>query len=141
MLICHRAMVASIIKTTELDQVPSVTNIGASGGIALIRWGYAENAIIIITSSVPCIRPLVMSSVRKLSSVTKSKSYELTSPFSRNRVNSTVDVTGQSRRSERYVNSDDRMGETDSLERILTGDEGRGITKQVDITVVSSNED
>jgi hypothetical protein len=137
-------MVASIIKTTELDQVPSVTNIGASGGIDLIRWGYAENAIIIITSSVPCIRPLVMSSVRKLSSVTKSKSYELTSPFSRNRVTSTVDVTGQSRkseRSERYANSDDRMGETDSLERILTGDEGRGITKQVDITVVSSNED
>lgn len=134
-------MIASIIKTTALDQVPSVTNIGASGGIDLVRWGYAENAIIIITSSVPCIRPLIMSSVRKLSSAAKSKSYELTSPFSRNRVTSAVDVTGQSRRSERYTASDDRMGETDSLERILAGDQGRGITKQVDITVISSNED
>ncbi|CRG83330.1 hypothetical protein PISL3812_00681 [Talaromyces islandicus] len=135
------AMVASIIKTTALDQVPSVTNIGASGGIDLIRWGYAENAIIIITSSVPCIRPLIMSSVRKLSSVTKSKSYELTSPLSRNRVTSVVDVTSESRRSGRHTSTDDRMGETDSIERILAGDEGRGITKQVDITIVSSNED
>jgi hypothetical protein len=33
------------------------------------------------------------------------------------------------------------MGETDSLERILSGDERRGIKKQVDITVVSSDED
>ncbi|KAJ5139394.1 uncharacterized protein N7515_004242 [Penicillium bovifimosum] len=62
------AMVASIIKTTKLNSVPSITNMGAAGGIELIRWGYIENVIIIITSSIPCIRPLVISSVRKISS-------------------------------------------------------------------------
>ncbi|KAJ5082231.1 hypothetical protein N7532_011274 [Penicillium argentinense] len=69
------AMVASIIKTTKLDTLPSITNLGTTGGIELIRWGYVENAIIIITSSIPCIRPLIISSVRKFSSITRS--YEL----------------------------------------------------------------
>lgn len=70
-------MVASIIKTTQIDKVPSVVNTGASGGMGLIRWGYTENVIIIITSSVPCIRPLFISSVRKVSSATRSWSHEL----------------------------------------------------------------
>lgn len=71
-------MVASIIKTTQLDKIPSVVNTGANGGISLIRWGYTENVIIIITSSVPCVRPLFISSVRKVSSATRSWSHELT---------------------------------------------------------------
>ncbi|KAJ5933085.1 hypothetical protein N7516_007574 [Penicillium verrucosum] len=75
------AMVASIIKTTKLDSVPSITNTGAAGGIELLRWGYIENVIIIITSSIPCIRPLIISSVRKLSSGKYTRSYELSMPF------------------------------------------------------------
>jgi hypothetical protein len=140
-------MVASIIKTTTLSKVPSVTNVGASGGVDLFRWGYAENAIIIITSSIPCIRPLVMSSVRKISSG-KSRSYELTGPFSgpsgsNMKVRTT---TGRSRNRDRYSSINDRQRrdqgqseETDSIERILGSEDDRGIVKQVNITVVSND--
>ncbi|KAJ0418691.1 hypothetical protein BJY00DRAFT_287251 [Aspergillus carlsbadensis] len=79
------AMVASIIKTTKLDAIPSITNLGASGGASFFRWGYAENAIIIFTSSVPCLRSLAISSVRKIQNGHgATRSYALTSwPFSR----------------------------------------------------------
>ncbi|OKL63058.1 hypothetical protein UA08_01911 [Talaromyces atroroseus] len=138
------AMVASIIKTTALEDVPSVTNVGATGGILLIRWAYAENAIIIITSSVPAIWPLVMSSVRKISSVAKSQSYELTGPFpgtNNNKTNTLQNtVTGGSRRfGERSVTDSDRIGDADSLERILGSEEHLGIRKQVEVSVLRSD--
>ncbi|KUL90644.1 hypothetical protein ZTR_00085 [Talaromyces verruculosus] len=50
------AMVASIIKTTKLSSLPSATNLGVDGGLEVGRCGYIENAIIIITSSIPCIQ-------------------------------------------------------------------------------------
>jgi hypothetical protein len=139
-----RAMVASIIKTTKLDHVPSVTNIGA-GGVELIRWGYAENLIIIITSSVPSIRPLLISSVRKLSSATKSRSYELSGPFSKNRGTSKNTTLAEQNQQHTSNNRDD----CDSIEQILKDSQrpsygpaysvesGHGIKKQVDISVVS----
>jgi hypothetical protein len=138
------AMVASIIKTTKLDHVPSVTNIGA-GGVELIRWGYAENLIIIITSSVPSIRPLLISSVRKLSSATKSRSYELSGPFSKNRGTSKNTTLAEQNQQHTSNNRDD----CDSIEQILKDSQrpsygpaysvesGHGIKKQVDISVVS----
>ncbi|GES57185.1 integral membrane protein [Aspergillus terreus] len=138
------AMVASIIKTTTLDHVPSVTNIGA-GGVELIRWGYAENLIIIITSSVPSIRPLLISSVRKLSSATKSRSYELSGPFSKNRGTSKNTTLAEQNQQHTSNNRDD----CDSIEQILKDSQrpsygpaysvesGHGIKKQVDISVVS----
>jgi len=145
-------MVASIIKTTKLDAVPSVTNLGASGGVELIRWGYVENAIIIITSSVPCIRPLIISSVRKFSSRGYSRSYELTGPTGQRRTGQ--DETAQSRRPRRFTKN--ATVDTGSIERIL--DEGnhtnttvsgrrdspthldQGITKQVEISVISNDQ-
>lgn len=147
-------MVASIIKTTKLDQVPSVTNLGGNGAVELIRWGYVENALIIITSSIPCIRPLIISSVRKISSGGFSRSYELSGPFSGNRRTGGND-TAQSRRPKKWVKNE----ETGSVERILepsgtqhtrnTSVSGRGhspeqlesgITKQVEIKVTNENE-
>lgn len=88
-------MVASIIKTTQLDKIPSVVNVGASGGISLIRWGYTENVIIIITSSVPCVRPLFISSVRKVSSATRSWSHELTAAGRRSKIMSSSKSTSR----------------------------------------------
>ncbi|KAF7596817.1 hypothetical protein BBP40_012417 [Aspergillus hancockii] len=144
------AMAASIVKTTKLNQVPSVTNLGASGGVELIRWGYVENALIIITSSIPCIRPLVMSSVKKFSSNGFSRSYELRTPFTGNRRTGGNETT-QSRR--KLTKNHDV--ETGSIERILdpytqnTITSGRqhsanrsegGITKQVELTIVSSGD-
>ncbi|CDM37359.1 hypothetical protein DTO013E5_7528 [Penicillium roqueforti] len=145
------AMIASIIKTTKLDSVPSITNTGAAGGIELIRWGYIENVIIIITSSVPCIRPLIMSSVRKLSSGKYSHTYELGMPFSGRKTTGAPNETNQSRRTRRFKSD----VENNSIDRILghehsarTGtsiegapdsptSSGPGITKQVEISVFS----
>ncbi|KAJ5180964.1 hypothetical protein N7492_004174 [Penicillium capsulatum] len=144
------AMVASIIKTTKLDQVPGVTNLGASGAIELIRWGYVENSIIIITSSIPCIRPLVISSVRKISSGAMSRSYELSGPFSGRRAG--PNESHPSRRARRFQKSTGNG----SVERILdhsihtstsvggTPDSPThgppGITKQVEISVLSDDD-
>ena len=138
------AMVASIIKTTKLDEVPSITNLGAGGAVGLIRWGYSENLIIIITSSVPCIRPLLISSVRKLSSAARSRSYELSGPFSANK-GTTKNGTAPSRLQEQQ--SSDNRDDCDSIEQILkdsyhtgsTMESGRGIKKQVEISVVSNH--
>ncbi|KKK21267.1 hypothetical protein ARAM_001257 [Aspergillus rambellii] len=172
------AMVASIIKTTKLNDIPSVTNLGSSTGIELIRWGYTENVIIIITSSIPCIRPLVISSVRKFSSGGISRSYELTGPFGGSRTRRTgggghgrtdtaLSTNGKGSRFDRSMNA-----ETGSIERILDdgvyghragagagaggggghhetsissartgspgGEDERGITKQVEISVISN---
>lgn len=145
------AMIAVIIKSTKYGDIPGITNLGAHGGIELIRWGYAENLIIIITSSVPCIRPLLISSVRKLSSAARSRSYELSGPFSGNKgvQSKTSRNNHSSGRSGNpgYEDEDDLPEETDSIERILQDAETaernrelrRGITKQVDISVMSAH--
>ncbi|KAJ5205347.1 hypothetical protein N7491_004031 [Penicillium cf. griseofulvum] len=144
------AMVASIIKTTKLKDVPSITNTGTSGAIELIRWGYIENVIIIITSSIPCIRPLVISSVRKISSGKYSRSYELSMPFSGRKSGAVPNETNQSRRTRKYQSDI----ENDSIDHILDHNQSThttsiggvpdsptfsapGITKQVEISVIS----
>lgn len=156
-------MAASIMKTIKLDTIPSVTNIGASGGVELIRWGYVENAIIIITSSVPCIRPLIISSVRKFSSRAYSRSYELTGGQSGQRRTGNRDMSNSNihrARSGRFTKSQtNNNDDTDSVERILdhashhnvsttttvsrrqdspTHDD-RGITKFVEISVMADD--
>ncbi|EEA22022.1 hypothetical protein TMatcc_008557 [Talaromyces marneffei ATCC 18224] len=151
------AMIASIVKTTKLTSVPGVTNLGATGGLELFRWGYVENAIIIITSSVPCIRPLIMSSVRKFSSRGYSRSYELTGPQTGQR-RTGHDETAQTRRTRgRFTNKNDTIDDTGSVERILDPGHGnvnttvsgrrdsptheeQGITKFVEISVVSGDQ-
>ncbi|KOS48658.1 hypothetical protein ACN38_g381 [Penicillium nordicum] len=147
------AMVASIIKTTKLDSVPSITNTGAAGGIELLRWGYIENVIIIITSSIPCIRPLIISSVRKLSSGKYSRSYELSMPFGGRKSGAAPNETNQSRRTRRFKsdvenNSIDRILENNQSAHTNTSIGGApdsptfsapGITKQVEISVISDS--
>ncbi|KAJ5156897.1 uncharacterized protein N7482_007997 [Penicillium canariense] len=149
------AMVASIIKTTKLDQVPALTNMRAAQGLELMRWAYLENVIIIITSSIPCIRPLIISSVRKISSV--ARSYELSGPSSgpssgrRSAGNDTSQSRlGRLRRLTKSHNAENGSvdyiledsthtsttigGRPDSLER-----EHAGITKQVEISVMGDD--
>jgi hypothetical protein len=136
-------MIASIIKTTKYGDIPGITNLGSHGGIELIRWGFAENLIIIITSSVPCIRPLLISSVRKISSAARSRSYELSGPFSGHKGPSRNISSGPYS----HQPEPDLPDEADSIERILRGAEEeermrelrRGITKQVDISVMSAH--
>ncbi|KAL2862487.1 uncharacterized protein BJX67DRAFT_375276 [Aspergillus lucknowensis] len=116
------AMIASIIKSTKYNDIPGITNLGSHGGIELIRWGYAENLIIIITSSVPCIRPLLISSVRKISSVARSRSYELSSPFSGNKGPSGHNISGP----ESQHPESDLPNDGDSIARILRETEEGG---------------
>ena len=151
-------MVASIIKTTKLASIPGVTNLGAGGGVELFRWGYVENAIIIITSSVPCIRPLIMSSVRKFSSRGYSRSYELTGGRQTGqRRTGHDDETAHTRRNKsRFTNKNGTIDDTGSVERILDPANGhvnttvsgrrdsptheeQGITKFVEISVISGD--
>ncbi|GAM38536.1 hypothetical protein TCE0_033f09330 [Talaromyces pinophilus] len=153
------AMVASIIKTTKLTSVPGVTNLGATGGLELFRWGYVENAIIIITSSVPCIRPLIMSSVRKFSSRGYSRSYELTGPQTGQRRTGHDDTVQTRRNRSRFTNKNGTIDDTGSVERILDPSNGhvnttttvsgrrdsptheeQGITKFVEISVISGDQ-
>ena len=152
-------MVASIIKTTKLTSVPGVTNLGATGGLELFRWGYVENAIIIITSSVPCIRPLIMSSVRKFSSRGYSRSYELTGPQTGQRRTGHDDTAQTRRNRSRFTNKNGTIDDTGSVERILDPSNGhvnttttvsgrrdsptheeQGITKFVEISVISGDQ-
>ncbi|KAL4751908.1 hypothetical protein BDW72DRAFT_192419 [Aspergillus terricola var. indicus] len=116
------AMVASIIKTTKLDTIPSITNLGASGGVSYFRWGYAENAIIIISSSIPCLRSLALSSVRKIQNSYSARSYALTDwPLSRShhaQAHSQTDnpaASHWSRRTNIFLTGQ----ATDSVERII----------------------
>ncbi|KAJ5895689.1 hypothetical protein N7495_007380 [Penicillium taxi] len=147
------AMVASIVKTTKLTTLPSLTNLGAGGGIEIIRWAYIENAVIIITSSIPCIRPLVIASVHKISSA--KYSYQLSGPFSSRR---TKENTTQQSQHSRRINMSHHF-EDGSVERILNQSshtsttiggnpdsphqlpaDHHGITKQVEISVLADAE-
>ncbi|KAL4971901.1 hypothetical protein BDW66DRAFT_155223 [Aspergillus desertorum] len=141
------AMIASIIKTTKYGDIPGITNLGSTGGIELIRWGFAENLIIIITSSVPCIRPLLISSVRKISSAAKSRSYELSGPFTGNKSKGRGYTGYDGETGERDADGEhDLPDDSDSIERILRDAEDRernremrrGITKQVEVSVLSA---
>ncbi|KAJ5504981.1 hypothetical protein N7463_007855 [Penicillium fimorum] len=145
------AMIASIVKTTKLNAVPSITNTGASGGIELIRWGYIENVIIIITSSIPCIRPLIISSVRKISNGKYSRSYELSKPVNGRKSGAVPNETNQSHRTRKFRsdienNSVDRILDQNRSTHTSTSIGGApdsptfftpGITKQVEISVTS----
>jgi hypothetical protein len=115
-------MVASIIKTTKLDAIPSIDYLGASGGLSFFRWGYAENAIIIITSSIPCLRSLAINSVRKMRNTYPGRSYALTDwPFSRTHQSRTHSQTNNLAASHWWRRPDNSPhGQaTDSIERIF----------------------
>jgi hypothetical protein len=115
----HSAMVASIIKTTKLSSLPSATNLGVTGGLEVGRCAYIENAIIIITSSIPCIRPLIMFSVRKFSSRGYSRSYELASGPQTGQQRTRHDATAQTRRTRGRFTTNGTVDDMGSVERIL----------------------
>ncbi|KKK26112.1 hypothetical protein AOCH_005994 [Aspergillus ochraceoroseus] len=144
------AMVASIIKTTKLNDIPSVTNLGSSTGIELIRWGYTENR-----------RHLAL--LRTHGAFGGSRTRR-TGGGGHGRTDTALSTNGKGSRFDRSMNA-----ETGSIERILDdgvyghragaagggggghetsissartgspgGEDERGITKQVEISVISN---
>lgn len=142
-------MIASLIKTVFLPEIAHF-NDPTFTPINLARWGYVETYVVIITASIPCIRSLVVSSVRGLSSSKESNShtYELGSRYGTRK---SIPTTNNRRRGpDSKLNFNGTLRRNDqedggSTENILESGGGGGaggddngrryITKQVDITV------
>ncbi|KAJ6151514.1 hypothetical protein N7470_007111 [Penicillium chermesinum] len=137
------AMVASVIKTTKLKDVPSPTNLGTDGSLQLIAWGYVELIIIMSTSSIPCLRPLIVSSIRKISSGGMSRSYELSGGRS-NKFSSHSNQNGglfssHSNRNHGFRKTPDP--ENDSIERILNTSNNISANGEHELSEVPYNRD
>ena len=76
-------MVASIIRTVQTRVLTSVNSNPPVATINLDRWLYIETYLVIITASIPCIRPLVRF-LKEWSPSTDTDTHELGSPHARN---------------------------------------------------------
>jgi hypothetical protein len=131
-------MVASIIKTVQI-YVLSTTADPTIHTVVLVRWLYIEAYLVIMTSSIPCIRSLVMS-VKNITTK-NSNSYPLRSPYT-------------SRSGTESVKKESKLwfirpseNDTASVEGILENNNGNNngsqprseprIVKKVDISVTS----
>ncbi|GFF35779.1 hypothetical protein IFM61606_05879 [Aspergillus udagawae] len=157
------AMAAAVAKTIWL---PEIHNDALGGTINLLRWGYIEANLVIITASLPCLRSLILSGFHYMtSSGQRSRSYELGAAFTGTR-GATTSVTAQKHNtSHRKTDSrlrgilstrnrgddgasiDHILGSRNSLDGVETGgsrqDSGAGsagIRKQVEVTVVAHND-
>ncbi|KAJ5405818.1 hypothetical protein N7465_007102 [Penicillium sp. CMV-2018d] len=73
------ATVGAIMKTVYLKQI--LTWASAAKAIQLTSWGMIECYLVIISASVPCLRSLVVSSVRQLFASDKSSTLPFTSSY------------------------------------------------------------
>ncbi|BCS15161.1 hypothetical protein ALUC_70394A [Aspergillus luchuensis] len=124
------AMVASIMRIVHLGSIAERGDPTAVT-VQLTRWALAECYLVIITASMPCIRSLVIASVRNISSGNRSRvvgsQYKISPPIpSRAEYSTWADAPPP--HSREYILSSYPM------ERERIG--GRAITKQVDITVI-----
>ncbi|PYH63317.1 uncharacterized protein BO88DRAFT_376536 [Aspergillus vadensis CBS 113365] len=124
------AMVASIMRIVHLESIAERGDPTAAT-VQLTRWALAECYLVIITASMPCIRSLIIASVRNISSgnglrVVGSQ-YKISPPIPRRAEYSTWADAPPPHSREYILNSY-------PMERERIG--GRAITKQVDITVI-----
>lgn len=125
------AMVACIIKTVQLHLIdrPGDPTIAQA---QLLHWAYIEAGLVVITSSVPCLRPLFIAMAKNFSSSPRP-TYELTPAFGQSHNHTRTHVTS---RIHTYVRGDanDGWGDGDSAREIL-GETRGGITKETTVTV------
>ncbi|GIK06424.1 hypothetical protein Aspvir_002074 [Aspergillus viridinutans] len=150
------AMGAALGKTIQL---PEIHNGSLGGTTNLLRWGYIEANLVMITASLPCLRSLILSGFHYMtSSGQRSRSYELGAAFTGSR-GATTSVTAQ-KSSHRKTDSrlrgmlstrnrgddgasvDHILGSRNSLDGVETGGSSQdtgagsaGIRKQVEVTV------
>lgn len=109
-------MVASIIKTVKLRSLnqPGDPTIKQD---QLLHWAYIEAGLVVITSSIPCLRPLFIAMAKDFSSSPRP-TYELTPTFGHSHSHTRPRVTS---RTHTYVRGDanDGWGDGDSAHQIL----------------------
>ncbi|OJJ71859.1 hypothetical protein ASPBRDRAFT_126371 [Aspergillus brasiliensis CBS 101740] len=124
------AMVASIMRIVHLRSIAERGDQTAAT-VKLTRWALTECYLVIVTASMPCIRSLVIASVRKISSGNRSRvvgsQYKINLPIPSGAESSTW-AGAQPPHGRGYVLGSYPI----ELERVG----GRAITKQVDITVI-----
>lgn len=91
------AMVASIVKTIQIHVLASASSDPTMATVNLERWLYIETYLVIISTSIPCIRPLFrpFNRSREYSYGTRSNNmyynnntHELNSPYAENSASS-----------------------------------------------------
>lgn len=95
-------MGAALAKTVQLNEI---NDRSLSGTMNLIRWGYLEAHLVIITASIPCLRSLILSGFHYMnSSGQRSRSYELGAAFTGTRRGTTT-VSAHNNSQHRRVDS------------------------------------
>jgi hypothetical protein len=98
----------------------------------LLHWAYIEAGLVVITSSIPCLRPLFVGMARNFSSSPKP-TYELTPTFGHSHNHTRSYITSRANIHTRK-DANDGWGDGDSARQIL--EETRdGIMKETTVTM------
>ncbi|KAJ5426806.1 hypothetical protein N7465_001876 [Penicillium sp. CMV-2018d] len=142
------ATVAAIMKAVYLSSI--LTWDGTANAIDLTCWAMIECYLVIITATVPCLRSLVVSSVRQLFASDKSSTFPFTSSYrnkttsvqrATNRVQTNPEASGSRQNFFSGARGEDmEMGTTRTSVNANDSDDGAGVTgegiaKTVDISV------
>lgn len=57
-------MAASLVKTIEYPTIMTSTN-PRTNHVTLLRWMFVEAGVVLITASIPCLRPLIVHWIKK----------------------------------------------------------------------------
>jgi hypothetical protein len=120
-----------MVKTVELRSII------VSGDIIIVQaqllhWAYIEAGLVVITSSIPCLRPLFVGMVKNYSSSPRP-TYELTPTFGHSRNHNRSYITSPAH-ADAHEDVNDGWRDGDSARQIL--EEARsGIMKKTTVTV------
>ncbi|KAJ5271239.1 hypothetical protein N7505_006997 [Penicillium chrysogenum] len=142
------ATVGAIMKAVYLKQI--LTWDGTANAIHLTCWAMIECYLVIISASVPCLRSLVVSSVRQLFASDKSSTLPFTSSYRKrtashqrttNRVQTNHEASGSRQNFFSGARGEEmEMGTTRTSVNANESDDGReaardGIAKTVDVSI------
>ncbi|KAJ5588281.1 hypothetical protein N7537_010959 [Penicillium hordei] len=147
------ATVGAIMKTVYLKQI--LTWVSAANGINLTCWAMIECYLVIISASVPCLRSLVVSSVRQFFASDKSSTLPFTSSYRKrtasqqrttNRVHTNHEASGSRQNFFSGAHGEEiEMGTTRTSVNANESDDGAepgrdGIAKTVDVNITWEQE-
>ncbi|PYI06983.1 hypothetical protein BO78DRAFT_444518 [Aspergillus sclerotiicarbonarius CBS 121057] len=148
------AMAASLVKTLEYPSIVSSTN-PRTNRVTLLRWMFVEAGVVLITASIPCIRPLVVYWIKKFVKRAPNRHQRMDNPDNADTTQSTlfnVSQLTQDWKKRWIMPYTQQNGSGEDLERqvlanitthIFAGDREfldrhiPGIVKKVEVTVVA----